>query len=101
MAGVAGTLLGFVITSVSLLTAVMNRTLIENMRKTGHFQRLTREAFATCIVLLATTVVNIGALFADTDGMRIAVDVGIFLGVLALLFAVEAARRFAVVIESL
>lgn len=66
LAGVSGTLLGFLITAVALLTAVMDRRLVANMRKTGHYQRLVSETFATCIGLFATTVLCIVALlFTD------------------------------------
>ena len=101
LAGVSGTLLGFLITAVALLTAVMDRPLVANMRKTGHYQRLVSETFATCIGLFATTVLCIVALFFTDLALTVVFAVVVFMAVLSFLYVVEAGRRFSTIISAL
>ncbi|ECA8970981.1 hypothetical protein LE270_03290 [Salmonella enterica subsp. enterica serovar Hillegersberg] len=63
MAGLAGTLLGFLITGVALLTAVMDRTLLTNMRKTGHYQRFIKGIFLTSWLFLVQIILLVICLF--------------------------------------
>lgn len=101
IAGVAGTLLGFLITAVALLTAVMDRTLIANMRKTGHYQRLVEDTFTTCTLLLGAVVASIVSLFFAGEHLHWAFSVVVLLCMLSLLYVFEAGRRFSVVIKAL
>ncbi len=101
IAGVSGTLLGFLITSMALITAIMDRTLIANMRKTGHYQRLIGGAFTTCAVLLGTVVSCITSLFFSNP-----VHVWVFASVLfflalSVLYVIESGRRFSNIISTL
>lgn len=48
---VAGVLLGFILTALSILTAVMDKTLISSMVRTGHFKVFVRQAFMSCFLL--------------------------------------------------
>lgn len=48
---VAGVLLGFILTALSILTAVIDKTLITNMVRTGHFRVFVRQAFFSCFLL--------------------------------------------------
>ncbi|WP_248915844.1 hypothetical protein [Pseudomonas moorei] len=101
IAGVAGTLLGFLITAVALLTAVMDRTLIANMRKTGHYQRLVEDTFTTCTLLLGVVVASIFSLFFESERLHCAFAILVLLCMLGLLYVFEAGRRFSVVIKAL
>jgi len=94
IAAASGTLLGFLITAVTLLTAVMDRTLVANMRKTGHYQRLVRETFQSCGVLLATLVASVAAMFMSDAGLFITFCVVIGLATLSVLQMVETGVRF-------
>lgn len=94
LAGVSGTLLGFLITAVALLTSVMDRTLVANMRMTGHYQRLVRETFYACIMLLCMLVASIVSLFLDACSMQVAFAVLAFFSVLSLMYMVESGWRF-------
>lgn len=101
IAGVAGTLLGFLITAVALLTAVMDRTLVANMRKTGHYQRLVFDTFATCSALLGVVVTSILSLFLECQLHTLAFALTLFLLSLGILYVIEAGRRFSMVISTL
>ena len=90
----AGTLLGFLLTAVSLMTAVMDRTLIANMRQSGHYQRLVKQAFLGCMLLLLLFLVCVGLLFTSGLWLKIFVTLMIGLTVAAMLVLVSAGRRF-------
>ena len=45
IASIAGVILGFVLAAISILTAVMDKTLISNMMKTAHFKSFVIQAF--------------------------------------------------------
>lgn len=98
LAGVAGTLLGFLITAVTLLTAVMDRQLLVNMRKTGHYQRLVSETFHTCIMLLAVLLVAVISLFLNEQAIQLAFVLLAFFMTLSCFYLIEAGRRFSSVI---
>lgn len=57
-ASVAATLLGFLVAALSILTAVLNRRLVINMRKTGHYDGLVFELLHASVAYLATLVVS-------------------------------------------
>lgn len=97
LAGVSGTLLGFLITAVALLTSVMDRKLVANMRITGHYQRLVKETFYTCIMLLCVLVVSIVSMFLDACSMQVAFALLAFFSVLSFIYMVESGRRFSTV----
>ena len=101
LASATGSLLGFLITAVSIVTAMMERPLLENMRKTGHFQRLMEETFAACVTLLAATVASIATLFQTGTSLESFITVAIFLSVLSLEYVIEAGRRFLNVIRAI
>lgn len=94
MAGIAGTLLGFLLMAMSLLTAVMDRNLVLTMKKTGHYQRLIMETFHACAVLLATLVCGIICLFLANTELKWSFCILVFLSTLSLLYVIESGRRF-------
>lgn len=94
IAGAAGTLLGFLLTAVALLTAVMDRALVANMRKTGHYQRLVHESFLTCGWMLAALVMSVMNMLLDGRPLVIAFCLTIFLSIFSVLQLVEAGVRF-------
>ncbi len=63
MASIGGTLFGFMVTSLSILSAVIDRRLVVNMKKTGHYDQLVRELFYASIVLLLVLVTSLICLF--------------------------------------
>jgi len=55
-ASISATLLGFLLTAIAVLTALMDKTLIVNMRLTGHYPKFLRIAFLTSLVFLIVTI---------------------------------------------
>jgi hypothetical protein len=101
IAGVAGVLLGALIMALALLTAVMDRTLVVNMRKTGHYQRLISDTFLTCTFLLLALGLSITCFFFETPTHRWLFSGMLLALVLSALYVVEAGRRFSVIIQTL
>ena len=98
ISGLAGTLLGFLITSMSLITALMDKTLIKNMIKTGHYKRLVSDAILTCISLLALIVASlVCSILQDNLASRFFCLV-VFLVTLSISYLIETGKRFAVII---
>jgi hypothetical protein len=100
-ASVAGVFLGFLLTAVALVASLGDRILISNLKKTGHFARMMRDAFTACRLLLAVTVLSLTVLFGDPQSLRVGMALVVFLSVLACLYAVQCASRFAAVIQHL
>lgn len=69
---VSVTLLGFLLAALSILSALVNRRLVMNMQKTGHYQQLTKEMFVTAAAYLVAMVLSLLALFLDGDALRYA-----------------------------
>lgn len=101
IAGVVGVLLGALIMALALLTAVMDRTLVSNMRKTGHYQRLIGDTFLTCSFLLVALALSIACLFVEGQIHHWLFSSMLSALVLSALYVIEAGRRFAVVIQTL
>lgn len=85
MAGIGGTLFGFLITSLSILTAVLERKLMINLRKTGHYQVLVKELFLASIYFLFVLVVSLICLFLKTPLLTysVSLSVGTFIAAIA------------------
>lgn len=94
LAGIAGTLLGFLIGAVSLLTAVMDRTLIENMRKNGQFEVLINQTFKTCLSLLLLIVSCFVAFIIHVSYLKINFCIIILLSIYSALSVVSIGHKF-------
>lgn len=71
-ASVSVTLLGFLLAALSILSALVNRRLVMNMQRTGHYEQLTKELFITAAAYLVAMVLSLLALFFDGDALRYA-----------------------------
>lgn len=69
---VSVTLLGFLLAALSILSALVNRRLVMNMQKTGHYEELTKDMFVTAAAYLVAMVLSLLALFLDGDALRYA-----------------------------
>lgn len=98
---IAGTLLGFLLTAVSILTAVLERPLVATMRKTGHFELLMQGTYATCAVLFALTFLSILCLFMDGTTLVYTFDAVVGFAVLGTAYCLETGWRFALTISFL
>lgn len=69
-ASVSGTLLGFLIAALSILATVLDRTLLQNMRKSGHLEVLMNELHNAGIAFLIVLLLAFGILFSDGDSQK-------------------------------
>lgn len=65
MVSVWGTLLGFIITAVSILMAFTGSRLTEEIKKTGHYKTILFCYVYTCFVLLICIIWSIPAVFLE------------------------------------
>ena len=101
VAGVCATLLGFLIASVAIITALVEKTLFANMKKTGHYKVLMDEAFLTCALLLVTLAISTIALVVSNTLVKNFSIVTVFFLSLSLLYAYGSGRKFAVVVSTI
>ncbi len=99
LAGATATLLGFLITAVSILTALMNRRLLQNMRRTGHYRRLVLDTFLSCALLFATLIICIVSMFLGGVPLIGTFSVMLFFALLSFLYVAEAGHRFYTIIK--
>ena len=99
--GTSGTILGFMIAAISIIAALMDRTLIKNLKKTGHFGILMNGAIATCALLLLTIINGIANLFLQCLQLELGMLAVLFLGGLSFTYLLESGIRFKNIITSL
>lgn len=100
-AGVGGTLLGFMIAGLSILTAVIDRRAVVNLRKTGHYDVLLHEVYWTSAWYLVATVVSLLSLFFVGEWLVYGISVATFAMVLATMLFISVGRKFALVMKTL
>lgn len=99
VATLSGTLLGFVLASLSILMAVPDKRLISKMRGSGHYQQLTRELFFTSVNMFVSIVVAICCLFISSAYATLLLSAVIFCFTLSLLFFASVGCKFYLVME--
>ncbi|CNE36177.1 hypothetical protein [Yersinia intermedia] len=99
--GLAGTLLGFLITSISLITALMDKRLIANMIKTGHYQRLVSDTILTCMFLLIVIISSLVTILAQGHMILCIFAVTLLFTSLSVFYLIEAGRRFSIIVLNL
>lgn len=95
----SGTLLGFIFASLSIMTAMMDKRLVQNMKKTGHYQVLLSELFYSAGTFLLVMLVTLATLFFPSGWLTYSLIVSVSLFCMAILFLVFAARKFYLVIS--
>lgn len=97
IAGISGTILGFLLTAVAMLTAVMDRKLIENMRKTGHYTVFIVDCFINSFLFLIVIVLGFGSLFFTNPFLSYILYCIIFFTLTAIFMLIEQGRRFLII----
>ncbi|QCS11854.1 hypothetical protein E3H47_04670 [Acinetobacter radioresistens] len=92
--GISGTILGFLLTAVAMLTAVMDRKLVENMRKTGHYKVFIIDCFINIFLFLIVIGLGIICLFFANPYLSYILYGVIFFTSAAILMLIEQGRRF-------
>lgn len=100
-ASVAGTLLGFVIAALSILTSVVDRRFIAKLRVTGHYDVLLHELYWTAASFLLAMVVSMGALFLPDSKVLVGTSVSTSVMILATLYLIFAGYKFSLVMKHL
>lgn len=81
-AGISATLLGFMVASLSILTAMINQRLIRNMQRSGHYKVLLKELYYTAASYGLVTILALFNIFLIepyvTFGMIITISVMAF-----------------------
>lgn len=67
VAGVSATLLGFLVTALSILMTLSGQRLIENMRRTGHLRRMVRNFFSAGVAFLITLIFSLISMMIKDD----------------------------------
>lgn len=94
ISSISGTILGFLLTAVAMLAAVMDRKLVENMRKTGHYRVFIVDCFINCLLLLCAMIFGIVTLFTVNPYLSYVFYIMIFFSVTATFFLITQGHRF-------
>ncbi len=100
-AAVAGTLMGFMIAALSILTAMVNRRLIANLRQTGHYNRLLHELFLASAAYLVTLILALVSLFLSDAWVLQSVALATAAMIAATVLFVFAGHKFTLVMKHL
>lgn len=101
LVALAGTLVGFTLTALSLLIGISDRAFIQNLRQTGHFANLVRQLFRAAGLWLAVAALGLIAHTQDRELQGLIVPLAMGFATLAFLQFLVVARRFAVVMRIL
>ena len=93
LSSVFATLLGFIITAIALLASLLDKPLLKNMQKTGHYKRLMTDAFYTCLVLLVLVLTCWIGLMLQSKHQEIVAAILIGLVVMSMLCLLQTGRR--------
>lgn len=99
-AQVAGTMLGFLIAALSILTALISEKLLSNMRKTGHYDTLVKEMFLSCLAFMVTMVAALVGLILSGPQMYFALALATGLMAFSLVWLMVAGLKLYVVITT-
>lgn len=69
MTVLSGTLLGFLITSLSILLAISDRKFIQSIRKSGHINNLVNQVFLVALILILSIAMSIFSLISTYNAL--------------------------------
>lgn len=101
MVALSGTLIGFMMASLSMLVSAADRPFLQNLRRSGHFKGLVREILTTVLLWLAVIVVALAGHFVVGDYQRYVVAIATALLTLSFIHFLIVGRKFKMVIEML
>jgi len=101
IAGVSATLLGFIIAALSILTAVLGRRFISNLKKTGHYDTLIDELLRAAFAFLASLIVSLVSILVNNFYVCYAFVTVVVVTTLAIVLFVSSGRKFYLVIRYL
>lgn len=102
IASVSGTMLGFLLTSIAILTSVMDRSLLANLRATGGFKFIMDRLFFCCSLLLIVILISLVLLFIENSKTLALLQVGLaFSGAFSVTFLVSTGSKLYRVVSRL
>lgn len=101
VAGIAATLLGFIVAALSILTAVLNRRLIINLRKTGHYDDLVSELFHAAVAFLVAMISALVSMLIPDAFLPVMIGIVASCSSYALAIFSIAGKKFGLVIKFL
>lgn len=101
MVALSGTLIGFMMASLSMLISAADRPFLQNLRRSGHFKGLVQEILTTAILWIAVVVVALAGHFVVGDYQRYVVAIATALLTLSFIHFLIVGRKFKMVIEIL
>lgn len=100
LAQLSGTMLGFVLAALAILTTLGNTTLVANMQQTGHFSMLLKRMFGSVVAFGFVTVVGAALLFVPTIDIKWMYSL-IGIAIFSILLLADVCRKLWVVLENL
>lgn len=100
-AATCGVLLGFLIAALAILTAVLDKQLIANMRKTGHYDGLVSRVKNVCGTLLFCVALSLVCQLFPGDARPAAAVALVFFETYSLAYVLSIGREFSSVIRHL
>lgn len=94
ISSIAGVILGFIFTAISILTAVMDKTLISNMMRTGHFKIFIKQAFYSCAWLMILIIICLASLVSKGDWLKLGFSIIIGISTYTTVELITTANRF-------
>lgn len=100
VASIAATMLGFMLAALAVIASISNTSLVERMKKTGHYDDLLQTIFVGCMFFLAIALCGFALLFgAPPERWLLAVLMGLHAA--ALVSLVDIGRKFRLVLVNL
>ncbi|MFZ1535793.1 MAG: hypothetical protein WAT23_00180 [Chromatiaceae bacterium] len=93
-ASIAATLIGFIIAALSILASLMDRTLLKNMNKTGHFDVLLGELRDAAWAFLLVLVLALVSLFLPYPLLQAGISVSAGAMACGVLVLIQAGWKF-------
>jgi hypothetical protein len=96
----SGTMLGFVLAALAILTTLGNTTLVANMQHTGHFSMLLKRMFGSVVAFGLVTVAGAALLFVPTLDIRWIYPL-IGIAIFSIILLADVCRKLWLVLENL
>lgn len=100
VASVASTMLGFMLAALAVIASISNTTLVERMRKTGHYDDLLTTIFLGCGFFLVVALCGFALLFG-APAVRGFLTIVLGLHAAALVSLADIGRKFRLVLTNL
>lgn len=77
IAGISATVFGAILAALAIVTALMDKPLLINMRQTGHWLRLVNNTLFTACAMLSSAIISVISMLAVGEHQRIFLSVSV------------------------